>query len=283
MYAGLSGLELLGDHFEIGRGLTIRRTFAHLMLPTLMAFAPAEPERAHPGPWKSVKGSSGFDILAELNVPASIGTHEEQWDTARAVLFLLRLGVQPATSIAAVADQSFSTMANAADDEVKMTAWETRPRTFQLHSTDGGRLDNVGATWVAERWEKTKALRKKSAEFDLAVYAMDSGQFQRGTAMTLVSLWGALEALFGGDRNELRFRISSYIASYLVPYGQERDTKQKAIAKLYDKRSAAVHGIPSHNNDDVLAAFILMREVLMKIVDEGEVPTRAKLDKALFG
>jgi hypothetical protein len=98
-----------------------------------------------------------------------------------------------------------------------------------------------------------------------------------------VPSWGALEALFGGDRNELRFRVSSYIASYLVPYGQERDMKQKAIAKLYDKHSAAVHGIPSHSNDDVLATFTLMREVLMEIVDEGEVPTRAKLEKALFG
>jgi hypothetical protein len=131
--------------------------------------------------------------------------------------------------------------------------------------------------------EKAKALRAKSAEFDLAAYAMDAGQFQHSTALTLVSLWGALEALFVGDRNELRFRVSSYIASYLVPYGLGRDKKQKEIAKLYDKRSAAVHGLPNHSGDDVLATFILMREVLMKIVDEGEVPTREKLEKCLFG
>lgn len=40
IYAGLSGLELEVDEIELEEGLVLRRTYAHLMAPFLMAFAP---------------------------------------------------------------------------------------------------------------------------------------------------------------------------------------------------------------------------------------------------
>ena len=113
--------------------------------------------------------------------------------------------------------------------------------------------------------------------------AMDAGQFERNTAFTLVSLWGALEALFAGDRNELRFRVSSNIAAYIVEYGPDRGAYQKEVARIYDKRSAAVHGVPKHDNDDVLNTFTVMRAALMKMIETGKVPTREDLEKRLFG
>lgn len=67
------------------------------------------------------------------------------------------------------------------------------------------------------------------------------------------------------------------------PPGAERRERQKAVAKLYDKRSAAVHGLPKHDNEDIFETFALMREVLVRIVDHGKVPTRDMLEAALFG
>jgi hypothetical protein len=264
VYAGLSGLTLNGEQFDLGQGIMIRKTLGHLMLPSVMAFAAAPPGQPHPPPWKTVEGGSGVDFYAELHIPESIGSNDLKMETLRAIAFLLRVGVNPATTVVAVATHSFSKFAAMGAKEGRVLAFEIKPRTFELRVLGGGELEHAGAAWVAERWKTARDLMKKSAEFDLAMSALDAGQYERNTALALVSMWGALEALFGGDRNELRFRVSSHIASYLIPYGQDRDKKQKAIAKLYDKRSAAVHGLPNHSNDDVLATFVLVREVIEK-------------------
>jgi hypothetical protein len=59
---------------------------------------------------------------------------------------------------------------------------------------------------------------------------------------------------------------------------------QKDIAKLYDKRSAAAHGKPKHDAEDLLATFNLLRRVLFEIIiDRGVVPSKEALEAALFG
>jgi hypothetical protein len=37
-HAGLSGLELGDDFLDLGEGISLRKTYAHLMAPFLMAF-----------------------------------------------------------------------------------------------------------------------------------------------------------------------------------------------------------------------------------------------------
>jgi hypothetical protein len=58
---------------------------------------------------------------------------------------------------------------------------------------------------------------------------------------------------------------------------------QKEIAKLYDKRSAAAHGKPKHDEEDLLASFNLLRRVLMTIIENKNVPSREDLEDLLFG
>ena len=50
LYAGLYGLILVPDTFDLGHGTVISRTYAHFMAPFMMAFAPAAPGKHHPGP-----------------------------------------------------------------------------------------------------------------------------------------------------------------------------------------------------------------------------------------
>ena len=69
IYAGISSLSLPVDRFEFGSGITISKTYAHVMAPYLAAFKPALPGRPHPTPWKAVGGGLGFDINAELFIP----------------------------------------------------------------------------------------------------------------------------------------------------------------------------------------------------------------------
>ena len=92
---------------------------------------------------------------------------------------------------------------------------------------------------VKRRWRATHRLMNDSPEFALAAAAIESGQFIQNSALTLVSLWGALEALFSPSTTELKFRVSALIAAFLEPPGNSRLSLQKNIAKLYDKRSSA--------------------------------------------
>jgi hypothetical protein len=283
LYAGLSGLELEEDSFELGGGVRLIKTYAYLMAPFTMAFKPAAPGHSHPGPWKAASGGFGFDVSAELLIPASA---EEQFDSkisvARTILFLLRLGVNPATTLPVFSNYPFDSLAEIEDNKARFQPFEVQPRHFPL-GVVGRATTSEAAKWVADRWQVAHRLINENTEFALAVEAIDSGQFVQNSALTLVSLWGALESLFSPSTSELRFRVSSLIAAFLEPPGAERHRLQREVAKLYDKRSAAAHGKPKHEAGDLLATFSLLRRILMKIIDRGAVPSKDSLDALLFG
>lgn len=282
LHAGLSDIELQEPSFDLGCGLTLLKTYAHLMAPFLMAFKPAPKGSHHPAPWKAAQGGSSFDISAELCIPEAIeGEFGSTIEVARTVLFLLRLGVNPATTLPVFANRSFAALPEVEDNETHLFPYEVQPRQFPL-GVVGGTATPEAVGWVAERWQVTHKLILESAEFSLAVEAIDSGQFVRQSALALVSLWGALEALFSSSTAELKFRVSALIAAFLEPPGTARHALQKAIAKLYDKRSAAAHGKPKHDAEDLLATFNLLRRVLFEIIDRGEVPSKETLEAALF-
>ena len=101
-------------------------------------------------------------------------------------------------------------------------------------------------------------------------------------ALTLVSLWGALEALFSPSTSELRFRVSILIASYIHPPGQQRADMQKEVFDLYDKRSAAAHGKPEHNVDRLMQTFNILQRVLMRMIGEKEVHRATNAETSVF-
>jgi hypothetical protein len=137
--------------------------------------------------------------------------------------------------------------------------------------------------WVQENWKVAHKLYSSSTEFRLAADSLDSGQFVPNHALTLVSLWASLEAIFSPSTSELKFRVSALIAAYLEPPGMKRLELQKQVASLYDLRSAAAHGKPRHEPDHLLKSFELIRKVLLRMIHEASVPTKETLERRLFG
>lgn len=283
LFVGLSGLDLQGTRVEFFRGVVLEQTFAHLMAPMTMAFAPPGPGGYHPAPWKAARGGFGQDITAQLAIPkGAANTLDERIEIASTITFLLRLWSDPSITMIAGANMSFASIREAPDAAAHIVPFEFRRRVFALTPADtSGVLKSLD--WVAAHLETTLRLMRDSSEFRLAAYAIDSGQFIDNTALTLISLWGALEAIFSPSTAELRFRVSALIASYTTPPGKERQDAQKRIAALYDKRSAAAHGAPKHNGDDLLATFELLRRVLINFIRDGRVPSKLELEGRLFG
>ncbi|MGB6895504.1 MAG: hypothetical protein WBF37_06150, partial [Dehalococcoidia bacterium] len=63
LFGGISGIEIEPDIHEFGHGISIAKTYAHVMAPYLAAFARAEPGKPHPAPWKAVSGGLSYDVL----------------------------------------------------------------------------------------------------------------------------------------------------------------------------------------------------------------------------
>lgn len=283
LFFGLRGLQLPESSLELGKGVVVRETYAHIFAPFMVAFAPPDaPTKHHPGPWSAASGGIAYDISAELVVPIeNEGGTEKALQTARVILFLLRLGVNPAIMLPVFSNLAF-TQENANEKHQALHPFEIQNRSFALAvDEEGASFDSL--KWVRDHWQVTQKLVSGSSEFALATEAIDQGQFIHNTALTLVSLWGALEALFSPSTSELRFRVSALIASFLEAPGPCRRERQKKIAKLYDKRSAAAHGRPKHDQQHLLDTFNLLREVLMKIIESGSVPSSDQLDSMLFG
>jgi hypothetical protein len=283
IHAGLSGLELSDGPFDLGEGIWLRQTYAHLFAPFMLAFKPAPPGRHNPGPWKAASGGFSCNVNAELLIPADIeGRFESKIGVARTLVFLLRLGVNPAITLPVFSNYPFSTLPKVPDNHAKLFPFEIQRRYFPLGVVEG-RVKAASVEWIKERWQVTHHLLAQSAEFTLAVEALDAGQFLHDQALTIVSLWCGLEALFSPSTSELKFRVSSLISAFLEPPGVNRANRQKEISKLYDKRSAAAHGKPRHEPEHLLQTFNLVREVLIRIIDNGQVPTKDELEGMLFG
>ena len=98
------------------------------------------------------------------------------------------------------------------------------------------------------------------------------------------SLWSGIEALFG-IQSELRFRLAALIACQLEPRGHARRDCYKAILKMYDVRSKAVHG--SALQADALEAHIrdtrvLLSQLICRFTETGKAPTPDELESSLF-
>lgn len=283
VFVGLTGARLAEEAYDLGGGLSLHRTYVHLMKPLMMAFSPAEAGKPHPGPWKTVTGSSGHDIEIELHVGTAYD-NTVSFDTINAawwIISLLRLRSAPRLFAPLVSDSRFSqSCANSPGPGVlsletgrlRIAIGESKPL-----------LDTADLDWIKTHWQGGARLMRSSKPFNLAYQAFDQGAFSGDPDLYLLALWSGLEALFSSARTELRFRISALISAYLEEPGADRLALQKQIAKLYDARSATVHGSSTTSHDDLIATHQLSRRIILKILNDMAVPTNQALEERLFG
>ena len=261
-YAGFTGLQLPPemDELDLGQGLVLRRTYAHLMSTYMMAFQPPEaPGKHHPAPWKA----TAFEV-------------------ARTITSVLRLFVDPTIRFLVQSTHSLSEVATIPDREIAITPVESTKQYIQLPLvSDGNAPARLG--WVRDHWQNAVELMASHADFRLAMEAFELSTFVPHHALTLVSLWGALEALFSPSTSELRFRVSVLIASYVHPPGGGRLALQREIFDLYDKRSAAAHGKPKHDTTHLVQTFNILQRVLVRMIEENAVPSKTALNQMLLG
>jgi hypothetical protein len=279
-WAGLSDAVFAAEHFELGQGVTIARTYAHFMAPFLMAFAPAPPGQHHPGPWKPAKGGFDIDITAELHIPSTVNLeHIDRLNTVWWIVALMRLKATTEVFVPIISSERFSSIP-AIEQEPEF--WPMEIFTHRLmpgapkHAVDGAELE-----WLRAHWQDASVLLTNE-DFNFAIQAVDRSVFGSNPALALISVWGALERLFSASNQELSFRVSANIAAYLEPPGRQRYKCFLHVKKLYDHRSKAAHGQSTLDPNPYAETYAIARRALLKMIETRHVPDKKELEATLF-
>lgn len=285
LYAGISGIHLGVKSFEIGYGIILSQTFAHLMAPLIMAFAPAESGKPHPEPWSSVRGGFAFDINAQIYIPREFELPNwfDRLNTVWWIVALIRLRTTSMVSVPVIASRPFVDIPEHWNESEIIPVEVNPQRLLPRQEIHPCILAESDLQWIQQHWLKGGSLMNKSSDFNAAFQAFDYSNAAGKMPLALIMLWSALEQLFSPGRQELRFRVSSLIASFLQPPGAERLNLYKKILKLYDARSRVVHSTVSASDDAYAETYHLMRRVLIKMIEEGVVPDRTEMEQYLFG
>lgn len=142
-----------------------------------------------------------------------------------------------------------------------MVGWSD-PRT--LPGLAPRRLSAVVAAEFAGLARDISAQRRQ--DFDVAVRRTISGMMTRGDPSdALVDLVIGWENLFGSSQGELRFRISSAIAWVLGSDAASRNELQEQTSKIYDRRSAILHG-STPTPQQIQASLEIARDITVKLL-----------------
>jgi hypothetical protein len=283
IYGGMMNVELSENCFDLGHEVRIEKTFAHLMSVNMMAFSPAPEGKPHPSPWRAAKGGFGYDVSVEIRVPTGValpGSLDPR-DTIWLIAALLRLSVFPYLMVPIISDRAFSSVVESASEPV-LEPLETERRLLQPAKDEGGVIGQNASAWIRKFWPVTAELLKKQSRFAAALRAFDSCTLRGRSSSSLLTLWGGLEQLFSPSTAELRYRVSSNLAAYLHPPGDERLAKYREILELYNKRSTAAHTASEIDQGSLVKSYIVMRNVLIRMVEDQHVPTQAELESAIF-
>lgn len=285
IFVGISGVGSEAGAFDLGHGVSLRTTYAHLMAPFMMAFAPPEkPGQPHPAPWAAASGGLAFDILVELAIPSEISSSLPCENTTAAwwIVGLLRLCTGPRLRAPVLSNYPL-TRAAAASKDLHIQPLEVSPHQLVLDPEAKSEISVRDLNWTRDNWLSSLSLLENSPKFSMLVESLDQAAFNHRPQLALLMLWAGLEEMFSPSKSELRYRISSLIASYVEPSGQSRLARQKAVARLYDSRSAAAHGRGDTEVEPLWETYYLAREIVLKMIDERHAPSTTELEERMFG
>ena len=270
-YGGVSGVRLTVDQFEIVEGLFLRRTFAHVMSPYLMAFAePDAPSKPHPGPWRPVSGGDGFDIRIEIALAeGAFPTNFDRINTVWWTLSLLRLLTGMPLVLPVLSDTAFADAKYCEHDPQFWPVEMSRPRSGPVVANDVISVDYLEA--VRMLFGPGAALMDIE-HFNRAYQTMDAAPLAHSSGAAMVMMWAALETLFRPGQHQLTKRLSKAIATHIYEPGVKREALQQRAAKLYELRGSSVHNSHEATGAALAETANLARVAFINCMEQGTVP-----------
>ena len=110
VFGGLSNVDMEISEFDLGQGILLRKTYAHLFAANMLAFKPAGKEGYNEGPWKAAKGGFSFHIRIEIEMPElpEYNKYFDQKEMVWLIASLLRISRFPHLNVSSISDISFT-------------------------------------------------------------------------------------------------------------------------------------------------------------------------------
>jgi len=272
-YAGLTGLDLKGAVLDLGHGLILSSADAKFLECTEVLDAPLLSANSQP----SRIGKPRLALVtSQLSIPVSVASSFEGREQLAAFLVsMLRIFTNPGVDLYIFSEFDLSRF-GALKREDARGAWfgfaQYRRRYFALAPYyPGSTAPNFN--YSLGKWTVAHKLYGSQPAFRLLLDSLDWVQFSPNTALSLVSVWGSLEAIFAPGRGRITRRLSSGVATYLEQTGQERADLQKRVKNLYEKRSKGAHGEQHEVTDaHLLETVVVARRVLLTMIERERMP-----------
>ena len=280
LFGGVSGATLSVDKFQICEGLALRRTYAYVMSPYVLAFSrPENIGRHHPGPWKAARGGSWLDVEIEIALDQDVRpTGFDRINTLWWLLALLRLSSGASLKLPVVSDVSYCLIAEGTT-EPNFWPVETLARQFGTVSVPPQTIAMEHLVWVREAFDPGSRMMTDPT-FGRAFRAFDEAIWAHCAGSALITIWAALETLIRPGQNGIAKRLASSVAALLEPPGSGRDRLFGQVKSLYEARGGSAHASRAPEKQQLLSSFDIGRRCFMSCIDRQWVPKVGELQEA---
>lgn len=269
LFGAIAGAQLPYDEMELDGGITIRRTYAHVMAPYLMAFARAERGKPHPPPWRAVSGGLSYDVVGEIYIPREVRpTGFDRLNTIWWIVALLRLVHSEGVWAPVVSDTSFT---QAAKSEREPTFWPVEIFPGTAGAPTAGQISAETLDWV-NRYYRQGAAMMADTGFSAAFLSLDAARSATNPAAAKLLTWAAMEALFRPGRSQISHRLCASIAAFLETGRSKQDRLYQRARKLYEARGETSHAARSPEIGSIAEALTLARRSFKRAIECGEPP-----------
>ena len=269
LFGGISGLVLPAEQYEVAPGLTLTQTYAYLIAPFILAFAPPpRPGTPHPGPWSSLS-ERGLTILAEVRLAK--GVIPWGFDRINSLWFLvalLRLRLALPLQMPVLADRAFAS-ASAAGETANLIPAEVN--LFQLLTAPRRNPSLADLDWIRDHIGTAAALMDEPV-FNRAMQTFDIAIATHSPGAGIVIAWASIETLIRPGSGRITERVCRALAAHLKPPGSQRDRAFTEIAASYRDRGGAAHAGTVPEAKEFQTAFRLARAALVKTIEVGALP-----------
>lgn len=154
----------------------------------------------------------------------------------------------------------------------------TNLHMYGLNNDPPYSLTSEDAKWILTYFSKARSMLDNDS-FQTAVHCLASYRWHSVPRIKIAVIWAGIEGLFGVQA-ELKFRMSVCIARFLFPDDPEaRQDIYNATKKLYNIRSAAVHGskIKGGITTAVEDSADILCKLLVRCTEIGSLPDENEL------
>jgi hypothetical protein len=138
-------------------------------------------------------------------------------------------------------------------------------------------LKEKDCKWIEANIRNARELLNND-NFQNAIHCLASYKWHPLQRAQLAIIWSGIEGLFNIE-SEITFRLGLYISNFLLSGKKGKEEMFNKVKKLYNYRSAAVHGSKLKDSLGTMVndSAVLLRNLVLKCINDNTIPDKNSL------